>query len=134
MYNTHPIKNCATICFLMILTFSCKQDHSAKAIVTIRDYSDVIVRDAKVACLCVATGSNICVDGLNQIDQSNKNGRVEFSANVPCILKVIATYAPPGTTDSIGGKGYAEFKQGETTEQSIVLSPCNPCWSELIKN
>jgi hypothetical protein len=127
MNITHLIKNCATICFCGIIFFGCKLPDPPKAIVTVTDEDGVALRDAIVVLDCTPNmdyaNTQVCVEGLKQEDNTNKNGQVEFDTKLPAVLKASATYTIGNSTDTLKGDAFVEFKEGEVTEQTIIVYP-----------
>ncbi len=129
MNNNHLIKNCAIIGLSVLFFNACKLPDAPKAIVTVTDEDGVAVRDALVVLDCTpaqtSANTQICVEGLKQEDNSNKNGQVEFETKLPAVLKASATYVRGSglSTDTLRGDAFIEFKEGEVTEGKIIVYP-----------
>lgn len=123
------IKNCAILGLFFVSAFSCKLPADPKAIVTVVDEDGVALRDALVVLDCTpaqnTANTQVCVDGLLQEDNSNKDGKVEFETTLPCVLKASAIYVQAAglSTDTLKGDAFIEFKEGEVTEGKIIVYP-----------
>lgn len=129
MNNSGLIKSVITLACLWLTVFSCKLPDPPKAVVTVTDEDGVALRDALVVLDCTpaqnSANTQICVEGLKQEDNSDKNGQVQFDTKLPAVLKAQATYVRGSgySTDTLRGDAYIEFKEGEVTEQTIIVYP-----------
>lgn len=118
-----------SIFILSIVLGSCKQPDPPKSIVTVTDEDGVALRDALVILDCTpakdAPNTQICKEGIKKEGNTDKNGQIEFTTKLPAVLKAQAKYARINgfTTDSLRGDAFVEFKEGEVTEQTIIVYP-----------
>ncbi len=107
----------------------CKQPSAPKAIVTVTDENKVALRGALVVLDCTpakdAPNTQICKEGIKKEGNTDKNGNIEFSTKLPAVLKASATYVRVDgfLTDTLKGDAFVEFKEGEVTEQTIIVYP-----------
>ena len=117
-----------SIIFLAVLS-SCDKPTKPKANVFVTDEDGVALRDARVVLNCTpaqdAPNTQICKDGIKQEGNTDRNGKVQFSTELPAVLKAEVTYivVQGVDLDSLKGDAFVEFKEDEVTEQTIIVYP-----------
>ncbi len=108
---------------------ACKAPLAPKAVVTVTDEKGVALRDVIVVLDCTpakdAPNTQICQEGIKQEGKTNKSGEVDFETKLPAVLKASAVYVRDNglTVDSLKGDAFVEFKEDETTTQTIIVYP-----------